>query len=333
MTRFDGYPNDGVSWLQRPTNEVGDVIDGTVVNLMGVGKATITVKNNVTDMANKIKAIVESVNMTKAFIKQHTKWGGGKLVSNVLSDGSLERSTEGGEANGIMIGNYGFQISLSEIDRLMSRSIFTVDDYIRARFKDESARAGLSRERRQELYDQYLEDNGLLYTRLSDIGVRSDPNQEGIYVIEESRLMECLSKNPEAVLKLFTFTNTDGIGVFPGGSTMVVHEDEEARPYLSGFAVSLGYRMSDLTRPNDVIDPMTGRIVKPARGIAKVLAENYTNIISGIDSKIAREQKRVDQYQQRMEQKFARLETALAQLNNLSERVSSQMAQLNNSSN
>jgi flagellar capping protein FliD len=336
MTRFDGYPNDGVTWLQRPTNEVGDVIEGTVVNLMGVGKATITIKNNVSEMATKIKSLVESVNLTKGFIKQNTKWGGGKLVSNLLSNGTVERKTEGGEENGIMIGNYGFQISLSELDRLMTRAIFSVDEFIEAKFPDAGERAKLSRAEKQDLYDQYLEDNGLLYTRLSDIGIRSDQSQEGVYVIEESRLTECLSRNPEAVLKLFTFTNGDND--FPIGNTVVAHLDEAARPRLSGFAVQLGFRMSDLTRANDVIDPQTGQVVKSAKGITKVLAENYKNIISGsdgkggIDAKIAREERRIEQYKNRLEQKFTRLEMALAQLNRSSDNLTSQLDQLNNNS-
>ncbi len=336
MSRFDGYPNDGVTWLQRPTNEVGDVIAGTVVNLAGVGKAVISIRNNVSDMANKIKSLVESVNLTKAFIKQNTKWGGGKLVSNVLSDGTIQRGTDGGEESGIMIGNYGFQISLSELDRLMTRAIFSVDDYIEARFPEPSTRTGLRPAEKRELYEEYLKNNGLLYTRLSDIGIRSDQSNGGVYVIEESRLMECLSQNPEAVIKLFTFTNGDRD--FPAGNSVFVFEDEDDRPRLSGFAVQLGYRMADLTRPNDVVDPGTGKVVRPAKGITKVLAENYNNIISGsdgnggIDAKIAREEKRIQLYQQRLEQKFARLEKALAQLNGLSETVSSQLAQLNNSS-
>ena len=337
MTRFDGYPNDGVSWLQRPTNEVSDTIEGTVVNLIGVGKATITIQNNVSDMANKIKSLVESVNLTKNFIKQNTKWGGGKLVSNLLSNGTVERATEGGEENGVMIGNYGFQISLSELDRLMTRSIFTVDEFIEARFPDASERSRLTRAEKHELYDQYLEDNGLIYTRLSDIGIRSDQSQGGVYVVEESKLIECLSRNPEAVIKLFTFTNGDSD--FPVGNTVLVHEDEADRPRLSGFAVQLGFRMSDLTRANDVIDPQTGNVYKSAKGITKVLAENYNTIISGsngnggIDAKIAREERRIEMYKARLEKKFSRLETALSQLNSLSERVASHMAQLNNNNN
>jgi flagellar capping protein FliD len=339
MTRFDGFPNDGVSWLQRPTNEVGDVIQGTVVNLTGTGKATITIKNNVTEMAQKINSLVESVNLTKSYIKQHTKWGGGRLVSNVLSNGSLERATEGGEANGIMIGNYGFQISLTEMDRLMTRAIFTADDYIKRRYPDESSRNRLSEKEKQDLYEKYLEDNGLIYTRLSDIGIRSDPDNGGNYTIDESRLMECLSTNPEAVIKLFTFENAPN--EFPVGTDNreVIHLDEEARPTLSGFAVQLGYRMHDLTRTNDVIDPTTGDVAKPAKGITTVLIENYNGIISGhdgkggIDAKIARETRRIQIYQTRMEQKFARLETALSLLNGASETLASQLASLNNNSN
>jgi hypothetical protein len=286
-------------------------------------------------MANRIKAMVESVNITKSYIKQYTKFGGGRLVSNVLSNGSLERTTEGGEANGIMIGNYGFQISLSEIDRLMSRSIFTAEDYYNALYPEASTRPRLTFAEKQALYDKYLEDNGLIYTRLSDIGIRSDPQQGagegqgGFYVIDESRLMECLSQNPEAVIKLFTFTNGDR-DFSP--SQQSVYADENTRPILSGFAVQMGYRMSDLTRANDVIDSATGTVIQSAKGVCKVLAENYTNIISGIDSKIARENKRLEQYESRLTQKFARLETALAQLNSTSTSLAAQLESLNNNS-
>ncbi|GHV56618.1 hypothetical protein FACS189460_1720 [Deltaproteobacteria bacterium] len=327
MSRIDGYPNDGVSWLQRPTNEVGDAVDGTVITLVGPGKSTITIRNNVSDMENKIKALVTSVNTTKAYIKQQTKWGEGKLVSNVLADGTLERATEGGEESGIMIGNYGFQIALSELDKLMTKAIFTRAEYIQAIDPGRERQYLLPQAEQQALYDQYLEANGLIYTRLSDIGIASNHDQAGTYTIEESKLRECLTKNPEAVIKLFTFVPPE-----TDMSRVVVHEDEEARPRLAGFGVQLGYRMSDLTRSSDVINPSTGEVVKPAKGITKVLGENYADIISGIDTKIAREKKRIEMYRQRMEQKFARLETALAQLNNTSESVSAQLAQLSGSS-
>jgi flagellar hook-associated protein 2 len=342
MCRIDGYPNDGDTWIQRTGNEVGDVIDGVVVTLQGPGETQITVQNNVTEMVNKIKQLIESVNFCKSYIKEQTKYGGGKLVSKVLKDGTFQRTTEGGEASGVMIGNYGFQISQSNIDRLMTKEIFTRDEYIKAlnpdgksKFYNDMPDTVEDEERdgpsKQGLYQDYLDKHGLIYTRLSDIGIASNPENAGQYIVENSKLTEALTKNPEAVMKLFTFTPPTS----EGQSLDPVYADEPARPRIAGFSVTLGYAMSDLTRTTDVIDSKTGQVVKPAKGITKVLAQNYNEIISGptgkegIDAKIAREEKRVAMVRERLEQKFARLETLLATLNNKQSSIESQLAKLN----
>ena len=324
MCRIDGYPNDGTSWIQRSTNDVGDVIDGVSISLKSVGTAQINVTNDVSSMVDKVKQLVESVNFCKSYIKEQTKYGGGTLTSKWNeSTQQFERTTDGGDASGVMIGNYGFQISQSEIDSLMTKAIFTRDEYIKAIDPEGVKEGRLSTAEKQALYEDYLDDNGLIYTRLSDIGIASDPDQQGSYLVEESVLREALTKNPEAVIKLFTFKPDESM------ATIQKYADEEARPAIAGFAVNMGYRMSDLTRSEDVIDSNTGDVITPAKGITKVLAANYTNIISGIDDKIAREEKRISMVRQRLEDKFSRLETLLASLNDQSSSLESQLSQLN----
>lgn len=341
MSRIDGYPDDGVSWIQRQGNEVGDVIDGVVITLQGAGTTQITVQNNVTEMVQKIKQLVESVNFCKSYIKEQTQWSGGKLVSKVLEDGTFVRTTEGAEnAGGVMIGNYGFQISQSNIDRLMTKEVFTREEYILAldggkpgkysklpvkvadEEKDGPSQTGM--------YNAYLEKHGLKYTRLSDIGIASDPSNKGQYIVESTKLTEALTKNPEAVIKLFTFKPGDDEG-FPEYRP---YADENPRPGISGFAVGMGYAMGDLTRTADVIDKDTGKVIKPAKGITVVLAENYNNIIygingeGGIDAKIAREEKRIAMVKDRLTEKFSRLETLLANLNNQQTRNEAALSKL-----
>jgi len=352
MCRVDGYPNDGVSWIQRQTNEVGDVLDGMVVTLQGKGETTITVQNDVTAMKDKVKQLVEAINYAKSYIKEQTKFSGAKLVSKFNEKTQqFERLTESGQdasgnsssdASGIMIGNYGFQMAQSAIDSLMTKQIFSRDDYIKAidpppynsghkgastypvRVDDES-RDGPSQE---GLYQAYLEKHGLIYTRLSDIGIISDPNQNGQYVIEESKLTEALSRNPEAVVKLFSFQPADDENMYKDKPWT----DEDARHTIGGFNVMMGYAMSDMTRTADDIDSKTGNVIKPGKGITKVLADNYSNIIKGIDEKITREERRVEMVRKRLEDKFARLETLLAGLNDQSSSIKAQVDKLNGSS-
>ena len=332
MCRIDGYPSDGISWIQRQSNEVGDVLDGTVLQLEGTGKATINIVNNVTEMADKIKQIISSVNITISYIQEQTRYAGGKFTVDILKDGTIQRKTEG-TASGVMIGNYGFQISNSEIKNIMSSQIFTMDEYITAIDPDKEKQGLLPREEKKKLYEAYLEENGLIYTRLSDIGIAFDAKATddyskdgggvGAYVIEESKLTEALRKNPEAVIKLFTFKPDDTFKEY------IKYADEDPRPTLSGGVLSkMFYSMSDLTRSGDVYDKKTGDMIQPAKGIMRVLSENYTKIISGINDKIAREEKRVALKQERLEEKFNRLEVLIGQLNQQSENLQAELDKL-----
>ncbi len=346
MCRIDGYPDDGISWIQRPNNEIGDVLDGVVMTLQGVGETQITIQNNVTEMANRIKSIVEAINYAKTYIKDQTKFTGAKVVSKwneqtqmferTTSEGEDASGNRSSEASGIMIGNYGFQISQSTIDNLMTKPIFTYEDYIKALDPDGEKQALYPVEVEDEerdgpsqkgIYKEYLDKHGLLYTSLHQIGIESDPNNKGLYTVKESTLTEALSKNPEAVIKLFTFTPHDDDGI----SLKPVYEDEDDRYRIGGFNIMMGYTMGDLTRSNDVIDSTTGEVTQSAKGIMKVLAQNYANIMSGIDEKIDRETRRRSMFRQRQEDKFARLETLLASLNDQSTKIQSQIDKLNES--
>ena len=345
MCRIDGYPSDGESWIQRQVNEVGDAIDGVVLSLQGTGSSTISVRNNVTEMVTRITQLVESVNFCKQFIKEQTKYAkGSKLVSKWNEESKMfQRVSEGGsDKSGVMIGNYGFQIAQSNIDRLMTKQIFTRDEFIKVIDPDGKGEAsrlpditpeGEDTPSKQSLYNEYLDQNGLIYSRLSDIGISSDAGDEkmGLYTIEKSKLTEALNKNPEAVLKLFTFD--PGEGIPPSQGAITEHkplDDEEPRPRIGGFNVMMGYAMSDLTRTTDVIDSQTGDVVEAAKGITRVLSENYTNIMQGIDVKIAREEIRIGMMRSRLEEKFTRLEVSLAKMQEQSSKTQSMVDQASN---
>jgi len=130
------------------------------------------------------------------------------------------------------------------------------------------------------LYTVGLDSDVDTYTQLSQIGISTDPDQNGKLVIDSTALNNALNNDLEAVARLFV-ADTDH------GST--------------GVCARLSARLDDLTDSED--------------GIANVLIDNYNGIIKGIDDKIASEEKRVDLYEQRLNEKFARLETTLSSLN------------------
>jgi flagellar hook-associated protein 2 len=135
-----------------------------------------------------------------------------------------------------------------------------------------------------------------VFTHLSQIGIKSDPDQDGMWVIENSVLDNALKNNLEGVALLFVSDQELGAG----GSL--------------GVAEQFRAKMEELT--ND------------ETGIGNVLIENYNQIIKDIDQKIAREERRIALVKDRLEEKFARLETLLSTLNGQSTYLESQLDQL-----
>jgi flagellar hook-associated protein 2 len=141
-----------------------------------------------------------------------------------------------------------------------------------------------------------LVDGEDTYTHLAQIGIQTDPDQNGRWIIENSVLNAALKNDIEAVARLF------------------VGDPDHEPVGSSGIAEQIRIKMTELT------DDETG--------IANVLIDNYNGIIQQIDNKIAREEKRIALVRDRLEQKFARLEALLGELDGQSEYLESQLAKL-----
>ncbi|MDR1577601.1 MAG: flagellar filament capping protein FliD [Deltaproteobacteria bacterium] len=305
MVKVDGFPAGDDNWLQRRNNEVADVIDGAVITLNGVGESTLTITNDSAGMRDKIIQLVESVNFCKTFILENTKWGGSNLVTSMSESGEISTSRE--TANGLMIGNYGFQIAQSNLDRIMNTNLVPF-----------SQDPSLDLKARQEKRQKYLDDNGLVYSSLSEIGITSDPDNKGLYKVEQSKLLTCINQNPEAVIKLITFTDEYYETGSDGQSKLVE---------IRGMAQDLSYWMTKMTSDTDVFDE-EGNIIQKGKGTMVTLQENYQSIIEGIDAKIAREERRIELVRSRLTDKFNRLEQALQQLQDKQSQLESSLSSL-----
>ncbi len=130
------------------------------------------------------------------------------------------------------------------------------------------------------LYPQGLDSGVDTFVHLAQIGIQTDPDQEGKWVINQTLLNSALNNDLEGVARLFV-EDTDH------GST--------------GVAARIVSKLDELTDSED--------------GMANVLIDNYNGIIKGIDDKIAREEKRITLHRQRLDEKYARLEALMSQLN------------------
>ncbi|MDR2461538.1 MAG: flagellar filament capping protein FliD [Deltaproteobacteria bacterium] len=309
MVKVDGFPSGNDNWLQRSGNDVADVIDGVVMTVTGVGKTVLNVRNDSQAMADKITQLINSVNYCKTYILENTKWGESDLEVTMDDSGQVVTSRE--NANGVMIGNYGFQIAQSNLDKLMYNSIvpFAQDP-------------SLTTKERIEKRDKFLEENGLVYYTLSQIGITSDPDNQGLYKVEESTLLECINTNPEAVIKLFTFE-----GEFSDKNA----EGKDIIVQVKGIALDMGEQMAKITSDTDITDD-EGNITQKGKGILVTLQENYEAIIENINAKIAREERRIEQVRQRLTDKFNRLEVSLQSLEDQQSKLESSIESLSSSS-
>jgi flagellar hook-associated protein 2 len=170
-----------------------------------------------------------------------------------------------GEETGLLIGNYSYYILKSRIDTSLNTSV------------------------------SGLVDGEDTYTHLSQIGIHTDPDAEGAWVINGATLMDALNTDAEAVANLFIENTTKG---------------------STGVAARVKEEMKDLT------DPSTGTL--------NVLISNYNDIIANIDKKIESEEDRIELYRERQTLRFARLEATLAELNAQASQLESAIAQLPN---
>jgi len=165
--------------------------------------------------------------------------------------------------SGAMLGNYSYEIVRNMINSILSEAIPGLDS-------DEDA-----------------------YVHLAQIGIKTDPDQDGRWVIMSSTLNDALNNNLEAVARLF------------------VKDDDRGS---LGVCERLREKFQTLTDSQD--------------GIGNVLLKNYRGIIKDIDSKITREERRIELVKERLEQKFANLETLLAQLEGQSSYLENQLKNL-----
>ncbi|MEW6263530.1 MAG: flagellar filament capping protein FliD [Thermodesulfobacteriota bacterium] len=138
-----------------------------------------------------------------------------------------------------------------------------------------------------------------IYTHLAQIGLKTDPDQNGKLILDTTKLSSALQEDVEAVARLF------------------VQDQDHGDSGSNGVAYRLQAKMVEFTNSEN--------------GIANVLMKNYNGIISDIDAKIASEERRIALVKTRYEEKFARLEMALSELNGQSQYLETQLSKLNNS--
>jgi flagellar capping protein FliD len=172
-----------------------------------------------------------------------------------------------GEDNGTMIGNYAFQIARQRINDILTDSVPGLTDGVDA------------------------------YTHLSQIGITTDPDQNGKWIIDSSTLDDAMGNDLEAVCNIFTSNETSGV---------------------DGIAELIRDETDKLSEAYSAANP----------GIVSVLINGYEEIVDNIDNKIEREEQRLTLVENRLNTKFVNLEVLLGQLSGQTDYLTSMLNNL-----
>ncbi|MEW6386030.1 MAG: flagellar filament capping protein FliD [Thermodesulfobacteriota bacterium] len=316
----------------------GSLVDGAsftydVTPVGGNTPVQITVSDDTSTMQEKVGETVTAYNDVIAYIKDQTKY-----------------DSETGEA-GILLGNYALQIVKSELNAIGTGNApgfknpndpYTSDPYINL------AQIGITTDVDQasDTFGQLLIDDAALTEAfvtdpqgvaklMSNYfqGIADDSTGNISYYSYVPGVTEAGTYAISATVSggVLTSGTIDGHTATVSGDTLTgasgypeyglsVRVNLVDGTHTGQIRLQLGKNGQFSDKLDDLLDTTSGPI--------NILINNYQDIVDSIDGKIAFEERRLEQYQNRLVQQFARLEATLAELNDQADYLIGQLDKL-----
>lgn len=325
--RVDGYPP--ASWIERSSNTISDVIPGVSLNLLNTTASAIqlTISDDTSSMEEKVQSMVSNYNDVVAYIIEQTKY-----------DASTGES-------GILLGNYAVGIVKSALNAIGTGNAPGFDDPADTYINLGQLGITTDSDPTSPTFGQLLIDESTLTEAITT-------NPDAV-----SNLMSAYFKgvSDDATGNITYYSSIQGItlpGIYEVSATVSGGAITSAT--INGHAVTIsgdtitgnsGYAEYGLAVKIDLSSDgaFNGQVrlqegfngafddklttLLNSTGPVNVVIDNYNDIISNIDEKIAFETNRLESYRQHLIARFARLDATLAELNQQSEYLSSQLKQ------
>jgi len=340
--KVDGYPSGSAEWISRDSNTISDVIPGVTLTVktansnasidIGVTTDTAAIKKN-------IKAFVSNMNMVTATLQALTK------VSN----------SSGTATGSLLTGNYGVQIIQSTLQEVLSdmglgftsyNSTTKSGDYFSA-----LSQLGISTD---------ANDSSSTYGKL----IIDDEELDKALATDPDGVAQLFSANyaGETDSKDFSYTGRINGTTKPGSydvkiitsATGISSATIDGVPAgidgwkvtsrsgdSSGLVVTLDNRTANSTyagtvdlkqgKAGEMVDTLE-ELTSTTSGPLSILEDNYGEIMTSIDDKITREQKRLASMKTRLKDQYARLDSLLNTLTNTQSQLTSTIAKLSSDS-
>jgi len=342
--KVDGYPVGAGNWLSRNSNSFSDVIPGVTLNLkqadpsatlkVDVGTDTDTIKTN-------INTFISQINEVRTMIKTM----------------SAVTTTNGSTVGSLLTGNYSVQLISSQLKDLVAdkakgfeyydstTSSATGDYYsslsqlgITTDADESSTTAGLLVLDSTKL-DAALTKNPDLVAKLfaadyagestsqdfSYMAIINGKTQAGTYnvsiITSAAGISSATINGKPAGIDGWKVTSLSG-----DSAGLVVQLDNHTanQTYTGKVNVKLG-------KAGEIVAKLK-QLTSSTDGPLKILEDNYGDITSGIDKKIAKEKTRLATLKSTLQARFARLDALLSTLTQKQSQLTSTIASLTSSS-
>jgi len=328
QVRLDGYPPNG--WLERADNTIADILPGVTLTLLAptASDVQVTLRDDTSAMMEKVTSLVNQYNEVLAYIKEQTKY-----------------DTDTGKA-GVLFGNYAVQIVKSQLGAIASGNApgfaDPQDSYINL------AQVGITTDADEtsSTFGQLVIDGSKLSKALS-----TDPQGVAeLFAAYFQGVSDDLSGNLSYYSSLpgITQPGTYAVEAVVSGGVLVsgtinghaATVDGDSLVGASGYpeyGLAVKVNLTDGTHTgtirlklgvNGEFKQKLDDLLSATSGPVNILIDNYNEIVENIDEKISFEQRRVENYRQRLIQQFSRLEQVLSQLNDQANYLAGQIQKL-----
>lgn len=313
LLRIDGWPTS--SYISRDSNSIADLVEGVTLNLKNTGTVTVTTSTDTGAVKSNIQTFVEEMNTVRSLVKELT---------------DVDMSTAKGS---ILTGNYGVNLIGSRLETVVASPGLGFD-------RTDDTYSVLSQLGIYTDADEGSDTEGLLLI--------SNATLDAILLSNADAVAKLFADNYAGSTDTSAFAIYSYIGGTTGYGTFDVSYTTDADGKITAATINghqalfssnsslitgaYGYAEAGLvlncidTTPNstingtvslrqgklgelaDVLDVLTDS----ADGPLHILDENYDDIVSMIDDKIAYEQTRIANYATRLRTKFAKVDSLLS---------------------
>ena len=338
QVRIDGWP--AATWLESDSNTLTNVIEGLTLTLKNTGAVQVGVTTDTDTVKENIRTFVNQTNEVRQMVKDLTKWDEVKKKGSILT------------------GNYGVQIISSQLKSAMAEKGLGFAYY-------DSTTTPATGDRFSSLSQLGIltdADDGSPTVGLFqlDESVLAASLASDAQAVAELFAADHLGTQDVATGNFSYYSHVDGItdageysisydidgsgnitNAFIDGVAASIDNATNTITSTSGNASGLVVLINDLTPGSSgsgevrIKQGKAGEIAELLKNLTNsnsgplhILENNYEDIMDNIDTKISREQDRLERMERDLRNRFARLEALLGYYDNLSTSLGNQINQL-----